>query len=117
MAFNTLSVTIGGVTRTFNSTGGGQYMLSTVGLSDPKNGFKLTPGRKSSAASPISATVTRFVEKAITVNGTTSVKKMSVTIQYSVPDGFTAAEVDAALEDISVWSDSSNVTRLLLGES
>lgn len=113
MAFN--SITIG--SQVFNSIGNGMYSLSTVGLNDPANGIKLSPGKKSSANSPTTASVTRYIEVDVTVSGVTTRKRCAVTVQLSVPKGFTSNQVDTLLSDISTFVDATTATRLLLGES
>lgn len=113
MAFNT--ITVGA--RTYNSIGLGEYSLSTLTFGSPQDRFKISPARKSGKDGPVQFSVTRVIEKDITVGTVVTRKRASVTVQFSYPDGFTAVEGDSYLNDIDSFLDVSNINRLLLGES
>lgn len=113
MAFQT--ITIG--SSTFNSVGAGKYSLSTVLFGQPANGINLSPGKKQGKTGPTTASVSRVLEKDVTVGDTVERRRMVITMQMSVPDGFLAGEVNAAAVDISTFLGIGSVTRLLLGES
>lgn len=117
MAFGT--VTIG--SNVFNSIGAGVYSLSTVQFGSPGNIVKVSGGKVSKPSnagySTTYAGVTRRLEKDVTVGDTITRRACAVSLNLTVPEGFTAAEVDTLVADLSTWLDSAIITRLLLGES
>jgi len=115
MAFNT--ITLG--SRIFNSIGTGTYNLSTSVFGNVMNAFRIVPGKKAGKTGPTSFSVTRLIEKDITIDGNTTPtrKKLSVSLQAVVPDGFTATDIDTATDDIASFLTAETVNRILLGES
>lgn len=112
MAFN--SLTIGA--NTFNSVGNSLYRLSTVAFGGLDNDVKLVRGVRSKAGIT-TASLTRRIMKEVTVNGIAERRVMSITVNMTVPDGFTAAEADSAVTDLDTWCSTGNLTRLFMGES
>lgn len=112
MAFSTL--TIGA--NTFNSIGNALYRLSTVAFGGLDNDIKLTRGVKNKNG-VTTASITRRIMKEVTVSGVAERRVMSITVNMTIPEGFTAAEADAAVTDIDTWCSTSNLTRLFMGES
>lgn len=113
MAFNSISTN----SKVFNSIGIGAYQLSTVVFGGLNNLFKITGGRKASSTAPTSASISRHIEKDVTVGTKTDRRKASVVVQLVVPEGFTSADVDAMLSDIDLFATPANLDRLLMGES
>lgn len=104
-------------TRTFNPRTLGTYALSTVAFGEPSNELRIR-GATRSANKRLSATVNRYVQKDVTLAGTTKRENASVSINIQVPEsGFTAAEIDAMASDLSEFLTTATITRLLQGES
>lgn len=113
MAFGTISTN----SKTFNSIGAGVYQLSTVLFGGPVNLFKVTGGKRTNAKAPTSASVSRHLEKDITIGDKIERRKASVVLQITVPAGFTPAEVAELNADMVGWMTDAILTRLLMGES
>jgi hypothetical protein len=112
MAFSTL--TIG--PKTFNSIGNSLYRLSTVVFGGLDNDVKLTRGVKNKNG-VTTASITRRVMGEFTEGDSTVRRVMSITVNMTVPEGFSADEAVASINDINTWSTASNLTRLFMGES
>lgn len=105
-------------TKTYNASGDGRYVDSTTSFGTPQNYFLVKGGSLTKDRRNIVAAVTRILEKDITVNGATERRQASVQIVFTLPSsGFTAAEADGLLKDVSDFIDSSTGDRLLRGES
>lgn len=113
MAFNV--ITIG--SKIFNTIGQGVYSLSTVGFGQPVDQFKISAGKRNATSKVTTATMSRHVEKVVTTGSISETRKCSVVLQVQVPDGFTTAEVDSYIADISDFATPDNLTRVLLGDS
>jgi hypothetical protein len=113
MAFGTLLIGA----DTYNGAGPGEYVKSTVLFGQPTNAIKLAPGKRANAKAPTTFSVTRVLEKDVTVSDEVIRRRMTVNVQMNVPDGFTMAEVDLAIGDIATLASDSFLTRLALGES
>lgn len=113
MAFN--SITIGSVT--FVQTGPGLYQNNTVQFGQPDDLIKIIPGRQTQKNGPTLSTVSRIWQKDIAVGGVTTRQKMTVSLQFSVPVGFTTAEADAMASEISTFITAATLNRILMGES
>lgn len=119
MAFGT--ITIGA--NVFNSIGAGLYQLSTVGFGQPSNQVKVSGGKtgRFPNSSPVYnqtyASVTRKLEKDIVLGTVTQRRLATVSLSFTIPEGFTTTEVDNLVADMSTWVDSTTLTRLLMGES
>jgi hypothetical protein len=104
-------------TKTFQPREPGTYSNSTVAFGQPEDELR-TRGAVSSKDGILRASVTRLLEKDVVVGGDSVRKQLVVSTSISVPNsGFTAAEVDDLLSDISEFATGSTVTRLLQGES
>lgn len=115
MAFNTITLD----SRIFSSIGTGLYNLSTSVFGAVMNAIRIVPGKRAGKTGPTSFSVTRIVEKDIWLEGvaTPTRRKMSVSLQAVVPDGFVAADVDFATNDIALFLTTETVNRILLGEA
>lgn len=113
MAFNTVSIS----GRVFNSIGNGIYQISTVGFGQAANLLKITGGKKANKEAPTTCSVSRHLEKDIIASGVSTRRKASVVLQISAPEGFTTAEIDELIADISTFADPTTLTRILMGES
>lgn len=114
MTFSTLTI----ASDTFTSVGPGMYSKSTVGLGDPANGIKIAPGKKANARAPVTAAVTRYQEKDVTLAGIVQRLRLSVNVQISVPSsGFTSSEIDSLLSELNTLLTPEIITRIVLGES
>lgn len=111
MAFNTL--TIG--SNTYQGIGGSTYRLSTVPFGGLENDIRMGRGVKNKAGIT-TASITHRVALAPLV-GQTNPRVMSVTVNFTVPEGFTVEDTTAALNRINTWCQPSQLTRLFMGES
>lgn len=103
-------------TKVFQPRDPGVYSLSTLTFGNPKNEFRIRGASKGKDGS-YRGTITRLVEKDVTINGTVVTKSLVVTLSITSSTDFTAAEIDTAVSDIDVFSTTTNLTRLLAGES
>lgn len=116
MAFNTITID----SRIFSSIGTGLYNLATSVFGSVMNALRIVPGKKAGKTGPTSFSVTRIIEKDILGEGVLAIptrRKLSVSVQAVVPDGFEAVDVDNAVHDIDLFLTTENVNRILLGES
>lgn len=105
-------------TKTFNQSGDGRYMLSTVTFGQPANYFTVKGGSLNKDRSAFTAAVTRTLEKDVTENGVTRRKSCSVQLIITSPNtGFTSTEIDGLASDIDQFLTSSTLDRVLNGES
>lgn len=105
-------------TKTFNASGDGRYMLSTVTFGSPQNYFTVKGGSLTKDRKSVVATITRVLQKDVTVNSVTSRLSASVQLIISVPDtGFTSTEVDGMASDISEFITAAILDRIMSGES
>lgn len=97
----------------------GVYSLSTVAFGDPSNEFRLRGSSGVNKSGNQSASITRYVQKDVTVGGDTVRKNAFVTLNITMPSGtsLTATEIDNLIADISTFATSATITRLLMGES
>lgn len=109
--------TITSQTKTYDPRSPGVYSLSTLAFGDPSNEYRVA-GATLGKDKILRATVSRVLQKDV-VEGSNTLRKQCV-VQLSVavpPSGFTSAEVDSLVEDISVFLTAGVATRLLSGES
>lgn len=105
-------------TETYNSIGAGIYQLSTVPFGGAGKLVKLAPGSRSAKTTTTTASVTRILEKDITVGTIVTRRKAVCTTQLVIPDGFTAAEIATLMSSTGTgFYTTANVDRLLQGES
>lgn len=103
--------------RTFNPRIPGEYSLSTVAYNDPANSLRIK-GATRSKDSILRGSMSRIIQKDVTVGSSVVRKTATITVSLQVPDkDFTATEIDDALSDLSAFATSDTVGRLLLGES
>lgn len=113
MPFGSITVN----SKTFEPRQPGVYSLSTVTFGQPGNELRCTGGKLSKDGF-IRGSISRLIEKDVTVGGATVRKQMVLTCSWSVPPSdFTAAEMDGALSDISEFATTSTLSRLNQGES
>jgi hypothetical protein len=101
----------------FNQTGPGKYSLSSTSFGDPANEIRITGGSFSTKSNTNTCVVTRVIEKDVTVGSEVNRRRLIVTVQMTVPVGFTATDVDDALNQVDQFIDLPNLNRILLGES
>lgn len=93
----------------------GKYTKSTLAFGDPDNSFVV---RGASSGDPLRASVSRILQKDVEFGGDTIRKTATVTMSIVTPaSGFTAAEIDSMVLDLSTYTTSDMITRLLMGES
>lgn len=117
MSFHPISTTVGGA-KTWNESGPGVYAESTVMFGSPRSYLKITRGTPNSKTGLTTCSISRILEKDITVNGIVSRKALSVSLQVSIPNvvDFTTANVDDAAGIISEFLTSATLDRILKGE-
>lgn len=104
--------------KTFNQSGDGRYMLSTVTFGQPANYFQVKGGSPNKDRSNITAAVSRILEKDVTVNSVTSRRQAIVQNIITIPIvGFTSLEIDGLTSDLDVFFTQGVLDRLLNGES
>jgi len=93
----------------------GKYTKSTLAFGDPDNSFVV---RGASPGDPLRASISRVLQKDVVVSGDTFRKTATVTISIVTPaSGFTAAEIDSMILDLSTFATTDTLTRLMMGES
>lgn len=109
MSFQTLAFS----DKTFNMVGPGRYMASTVTFGNPRDYIQVRGGTYNAKTGIVTASLSRNIEK-LDTEGATEMLSLQVIIQ--VPHSFRTAEVDSALEDLSVLLNVPFLERLLQGE-
>lgn len=95
----------------------GYYVLSTVSFGSPTDEFRIRSSGTPDQNGILRSSITRVLEKDVTVGATTSRKAIVVTLNIASPvSGFTAAEADSLALDISEFVTAATVTRMLSGE-
>lgn len=113
MAFGSLTID----TDVYNSVGPGRYMLSTVGFGQPANMVRLSPGKKANSKAPTTSSITKYVESDIEVDGVTTRRSLSITVQVNMTEGFTTAQAVTHLNQLATLVAQENfLTRLMLGD-
>nr|WEU70968.1 MAG: hypothetical protein 2 [Hangzhou steitz-like virus 7] len=113
MAFGQL--TIG--SKTYNSIGTGLYLLSTKQFGQPVDTIKLVPGRKDSRQTTQCGIVSTEEMDLTGTDGVVRRERCTVSVNFSIPNGFTIAIPDSRLADISTLADAAFLTRLSFGDS
>lgn len=105
-------------TKTFNQAGDGRYLLSTVSFGSPLEYLQIKGGSLTKDRQNIVWTVSKVLQKDVTVNGVTERRQSSLQLICTSPvTGFTTAEFDAGASDISEFLTTSTLNRLFAGES
>lgn len=105
-------------TKTFNQSGVGRYMRSTVTFGSPSDYFTIKGGSLTKDKQSVSAAVSRILEKDVQVNGITTRRSASVQLIIQTPQtGFTSADIDSMALEISEFITSAITDRLMSGES
>lgn len=103
-------------TLTYQPRDDGHYVLSTVAFGNPDNSFIIRPAVAKS--NPLRGSVSRVLQKDVTVSGATTRKTATVTLAIVSPDAdFTATELASLKTDINEFLTSTNLTRMLMGEA
>lgn len=102
-------------TKVFKPRSPGVYSLSTVSFDMPSDEFRLKGATRGNTRS---CSVSRVIQKDVTVGADIQRLGMSVSLQIQIPSNaaFTATMVDSAATDISEFLTSDTVSRLLQGE-
>lgn len=117
MSFHPISTTVGGA-KAWNESGPGVYAESTVQFGQPRSYLKITRGTPNNKTGLTTCSISRILERDVTVNGVVSRKALSVSLQISVPNlpDFTTVQVDDAAGLISEFLTSATLDRILKGE-
>lgn len=102
-------------TKVYQPRSPGIYSLTGVSFDQPSDEFRLKGATKGATRT---ASVTRVVQKDVTVGSDVSRLGMSVSLQIQIPSNaaFTSSMVDSAAVDISEFLTPETVSRLLQGE-
>lgn len=103
--------------QTFNQAGSGRYMLSTVTFGAPLNYVNVKGGALNPKSGITTGSVSRVVQKDVTVDGKTVRQQLSIQLIVQTQSGFTAAEIDAGTSDLNGLVDATFINRWLNGES
>lgn len=112
MSFHPISVS----TKTWNESGPGKYMDSTVTFGNPANYIQISGGKRNSKTLSTTTAISRVLQKDITVASVTKRYTASVQLVIQAPDGFTTTELDAMVLSISDFITVANLERMLQGE-
>lgn len=107
--------TITAQTKLFEPRSPGIYSLAGLSFEQPGDEFRLKGATRGETRT---CSVTRVVQKDITIGTELKRLGMVVSIQISIPSytAFTSAMVDSAAADLSEFITPSSVSRLLQGE-
>lgn len=113
MPFGSITVN----SKTFEPRIPGVYALSTVAFGEPSNELRIR-GAALSKDKVLRASITRVLEKDIGTGSDVVRKQCIVTTSVAVPvSGFSAAELDVLMSDISEFATGTSLSRILQGES
>lgn len=103
-------------TLTYDPRDDGHYVRSSVSFGNPDNSFVIRAAQPK--ADPLRASISRVLQKDVTVSGVTTRKTATVTLSIVAPSAdFTATELDSMTSDISEFLTSATISRILMGES
>lgn len=96
----------------------GIYSKTGVTYEQPLNEFRVRGAAQTTAKVRVS-NVSRVMQKDVTVGSTTERRQMTISLNITTPapGGFTPAELDSAVADISEFITAATVSRLMQGES
>lgn len=104
-------------TLTYEPRSTGKYTRSTVTFGQPDNSF-IIRGANSLQTDPLRASVSRVLQKDVTLGSASARKTATVTLSFvAPPSDFTPAELDSLATDLSEFITSSTVSRIFMGES
>lgn len=104
-------------TKTYEPRAAGVYSESTVTLGDPQNQFRLRAPSGVSRDGLLRGSVTRVLEKDVTVGDDVERKQAVVTLQVATPPAdFTGSDLDGLASDISEFVTADIVSSLLQGK-
>lgn len=103
--------------KNYEARSPGTYALSTLAFGDALNEFRVK-GANKSKDQLLRASVTRVLEKDVTVGTGVLRKQAVVSLAIASPSSdFTSSEIDSLTADISTFLTPTVVTRLMSGES
>lgn len=102
-------------TKTWNESGPGRYMESTVTFGGPQNFLRITPGATNKSGLT-TCTVTRHLEKDVTLNGVTSRQYAKLVCTFEMSPGLTVNDADLLAANVSEFLSPATLTRILNGE-
>lgn len=91
-------------------------MDSTVTFGGASNYIQISGGKRNSKTGITSASISRIMQKDITVGSVTERRSLSCQLVIQAADGFTTTEVDALVLTISDFVTTANLERILQGE-
>lgn len=113
MPFGTITVQ----TKSYEPRIPGVYELSTVSFGEPSDRFTIR-GATPSKDGLVRGSITRVLEKDVTISGQIVRSSMNVTLSFTIPQSnFSASDIDYRVEDISSFLTASVLSRILQGES
>jgi hypothetical protein len=111
-----MSFTITAQTKSYVERDDSHYVESTLSFGAPDNSFIIRGANPKS--NPVRASVSRVLQKDVTVDGSTTRKSATVTIGIVTPlTDFTSAELDSLVTDIAEFITASTISELLMGKS
>jgi len=110
--------TITSQTFSYNQRQNGVYVLSTLGLTDLANEYRIRGANVGTKGKVLSASVTRYWQIANPVDASKPYSGI-VTVNIQIPKAVTttAAGIKFMVDDIAAFTTTANVTRLFQGES
>lgn len=108
-------ITVG--SKTFTRTIEGKYLLTPIVYNAPTQFITVKGATLNRDRTLVSGTISNTLEKDVTEGGTVTRRKQVVRVTIESAPGFTAAEADAQLNEISAAFDEGKLNRFLAGES
>jgi len=102
----------------YESRSPGRYTRSTVAFGQPDNSFVIRGAVAQSEAGILRASVSRILQKDVTVSGAILRRTATFTGSLVVPAmDYTALELDSLASDVAEFYTANTITRMLMGES
>lgn len=102
--------------KTWNESGPGRYIESTVAFGAPLNYIKISPGTRNAKTGQTSTAVSRILQKDVTIAGVVTRVEAVVTTSVQAHSAFTVVELDSMALNNSDFITTANLTRMLNGE-
>lgn len=102
-------------TKTWNESGPGRYMESTVTFGGPQNFLRISPGAPNKSGSTL-CTITRHLEKDVTVNSVTTRHYAKLVCTLELSAGMAVSDADLLLSNVAEFATPATLTRVLNGE-
>lgn len=104
-------------TKTYAPRLPGIYELNTVTFGQPRDFFDVRGASKGKDGA-LRGSIARVFQKDVDINGSMVRKQMALVLSIAAYEaGFTAAEIDSRIEDLSVFATADTITRIMQGES